>query len=85
MESKTIKIERQLYNELDRYRGKSETFSDAVRKLLNLAELVRAGASLLGPVGIFDIQEQTAASRTISDLVEDIRADREPPEDNEEE
>jgi len=36
--SKTIKLEDKVYNELDRLRGKRETFSDVVAKLLTTKE-----------------------------------------------
>lgn len=36
--SKTIKIEEKVYNQLDRLRGKRETFSDIVAKLLTTKE-----------------------------------------------
>ena len=36
--SKTIKIENQVYNQLDQLRGKRETFSDVVAKLLTTKE-----------------------------------------------
>lgn len=70
MENKTIKIEVQLYNELDRYRLKGETFSQALRKVLNCAELVRAGASTLGPVGWFDISEPRPEEPALQELLD---------------
>jgi len=36
--SKTIKLENQVYYQLDRLRGKRETFSDVVAKLLTSKE-----------------------------------------------
>ena len=36
--SKTIKLENQVYYQLDRLRGKRETFSDVVAKLLTTKE-----------------------------------------------
>lgn len=36
--SKTIKLENQVYEKLDRLRGKRETFSDVVAKLLTTKE-----------------------------------------------
>ena len=73
MDNKTIKITHQLYNELDRYRMKNETFSDALRKLLNVAELIRAGASTLGPIGFFDISEPRPGDQLLSEFLDDRR------------
>lgn len=36
--SKTIKLEDRVYDQLDQLRGKRETFSDIVRKLLDTKE-----------------------------------------------
>ena len=38
--SKTIKLENQVYYQLDRLRGKRETFSEVVAKLLTTKEAV---------------------------------------------
>ncbi len=46
--SKTMKIEEALYDELDRYRGKGETFSHALTKVLQAATGVVWAAKSLG-------------------------------------
>lgn len=38
--SKTIKLEDEIYQRLERWRGKRETFSEAVARLLNIQDAV---------------------------------------------
>lgn len=47
--SKTVKIDDQVYEDLDQFRGKGETFSDALAKLLHAARFVILAKDVLGP------------------------------------
>ncbi len=44
---KTIKVEEQVYNDLDRFREKRETFSQAISRLLSLLSKVGELRSIL--------------------------------------
>jgi len=47
MPAKTIKLEEPVYNRLDQFRGKRETFSQAVERLLTLLDRVGELRSVL--------------------------------------
>jgi len=47
--SKTIKVEDEVYQDLDQFRGKGETFSDALRKVLKCAKAILGVTQILGP------------------------------------
>ena len=47
--SKTIKLEDSVYLELEELRGKRETFSEAVARILNVAKTIRDVSEILGP------------------------------------
>lgn len=53
---KSVKLEPETYDELDRLRGKRETFSQAVQRLLDMANLVRAAATKLGMGQTMDLE-----------------------------
>lgn len=46
--SHTIKLEDQVYNKLEKFRGKRETFSQAVERLLRAGEKVNELTDILG-------------------------------------
>jgi len=47
MPAKTVKLEEPVYNRLDQFRGKRETFSQAVERLLTLLDRVGELRSVL--------------------------------------
>lgn len=63
--SKPIKVEDQVYDELDRLRDKRETFSDVVENLLKL----RAKTCELVELLEDDLKFQEHKQRTLQDLV----------------
>ena len=47
--SKAIKLDDQVYERLDKFRGKGETFSQAVSRALEVVEIIHQGYKILGP------------------------------------
>jgi len=46
---KTVKLEEDIYNDLDRVRGKRETFSQAVARILNVYKTVQGIRDTIEP------------------------------------
>lgn len=63
---KTIKIDEQVYNKLDDFRDRHETFSEAVERLLAAQDMVRQLASILE--GQLKFQEYKHGPEKIRDL-----------------
>lgn len=59
--SRTIKVEDDLYHQLDQYRAKGETFSDALRRVLQAAALVIVAPK--APGGQFTIADHEVLER----------------------
>ena len=71
--SKAIKLDDQVYERLDRLRGKRETFSEVVARLLEIVEVVHKSAEILGPSHW--VNERPATDATAKEMV-DRRGDR---------
>jgi len=47
--SKTIRVDDSVYGELEEFRGKRETFSQVIERLLAIVRPLREASSILGP------------------------------------
>ena len=47
--TKLIRLTEEVYNELEEFRGKRETFSQAVERLLSIIRPIKEASGILGP------------------------------------
>lgn len=74
--SKSIKIDDKVYQDLDDYRAKGETFSRALEKLIHSAHLVRQAREALGNILVMHepFAAQHGAEKSAMDQSQDPEA-----------
>ena len=64
--SKTIRVDDQVYNELEELRGKRETFSQVIERLLAIVRPLRQASEILGPSHYLKERPKEEASHEVS-------------------